>query len=395
MIKKLAFIATLGLFTLFISQTISVAPLTPPPLASTHQLKIQDSANGAQPDITNFWDGSARFVVDVPITGLPMGESETHVMQNGEWWSWLHASDRSAGTVDQCGDPVEFPGCTVIYKSDDGGLNFRPESDPPVCTFACQQCPCDAATDHTPQQQYPRVSYDGDKLWLVYEYLGRSMLRTSLDGRSFSPPQRIAGTGLWSSNEFCGANEKINAHPFAIINTEQCLAGGPPGIFIEGDVVYIFVGLGQSPGGLGCFVGRKSLPPSEYKRCQNNPLLLGSPVYGDGELRGAGANPYWDFRMLSSADVHKVGDQYYMLFEGLRGPGPGDPGDTQFGLGLARTVDGKIDGRWEMYPGNPILVDVPANIGIGHADLVINQGQTYLFTSLDGVTRSRLVLLEN
>ncbi len=395
MIKKFAFIASFALLTLLVSKTIFVVSLTPPPAGPTHLLKIQDPATRANLTLADFWDGNARFVVDVENTSLPMGESETLIMQNGEWWSWLHASDRSAGTVDQCGDPVEFPGCTVIYKSKDGGLTFQTDTDPPVCTFACQQCPCDAPVDHTPQQQYPRVAYDGEKLWLVYEFLGRSMLRTSFDGINFSPPQRVEHTGLWSSEEWCGPNEKINAHPFAIINTEQCLAGGPPGIFVEGELVYIFVGLGQSPGGLGCFVGHKNLPPSKYKRCQNNPLLLGASSYGDGELRGAGANAYWDFRMLSSADVTKVGNEYYMLFEGIRGPGPGDPGDTQFGLGLARTVEGKIDGRWEMYPGNPILVDVPANIGIGHADLVVHEGQTYLFTSLDGVIRSRLVLIQN
>lgn len=371
-------------------------PLTPPPPLQPNLLIPQEDADlqAEQPTLADFWDGDAHFVVDVKDTGLPMGESETLVMQNGEWWSWLHASDRSAGAVDQCGDPVEFPGCTVIYKSQDGGASFQ-HDNPPVCTFSCNQCPCDADTDHTPQQQYPRVAYDGEQLWLVYEYLGRSMMRVSLDGQTFSAPERVDHSGLWSSNEWCGPSEKINAHPFAIINTEQCLAGGPPGIFVEGELVYIFVGLGQSPGALGCFVGRKDQSPSQYERCENNPLLVGSATYGDGELRGAAANEFWDYRMLSSADVHQIGDQYYMLFEGIRGPGPGDPGDTQFGLGLARSVDGKIDGRWEMYPGNPILVDVPANIGIGHADLIINNGETYLFTSLDGVIRSRLVLIGN
>lgn len=344
--------------------------------------------------MADFWDGNAHFVVDVEDTGLPMGESETIIMANGEWWSYLHASDRSAGAVDQCGDPVEFPGCTVIYRSQDAGASFQ-HDNPPICQFACQQCPCDVDRDHHVQQQYPRVSYDGDKLWLVYEFLGRTMLRTSVDGETFSPPQRVDHSGLWSSNEWCGRNEKVNGHPFAIINIEQCMAGGPPGIFVEGDLVYVFVGLGQSPGGLGCFVGRRNQPPSSYGRCKSNPLLMGSQTYGPENLRGAEANPYWDFRILSSADVHKIGDQYYMLFEGIRGPGPNDPGDTQFGLGLARSVDGKIDGRWEMYPGNPILADVPANIGIGHADLVTAGGHTWLLTSLDGVKRSRLYLAYN
>lgn len=372
--------------------------VTPPPNNPQNLLKIQEQASPLssqdQPTLADFWDGNARFVVDVADTGLPMGESETVIMTNGEWWSYLHASDRSAGAVDQCGDPVEFPGCTVIYRSQDGGASFQ-HADPPVCQFTCRRCPCDAERDHHVQQQYPRVSYDGEKLWLVYEFLGRSMLRNSFDGESFSPPERVDHSGLWSSNEWCGLNEKVNGHPFAIINTEQCMAGGPPGIFTEGDLVYIFVGLGQSPGGLGCFVGRKDEPPGTYSRCDSNPLLVGSQTYGPEDLRGAEANAYWDFRILSSADVHQIGDQYYMLFEGIRGPGPNDPGDTQFGLGLARSVDGKIDGRWEMFPGNPILVDVPANIGIGHADVVVADGTTWLFTSLDGEKRSRLRLVRH
>ena len=77
-----------------------------------------------------------------------------------------------------------------------------------------------------------------------------------------------------------------------------------------------------------------------------------------------------------------------MLYEGIRGPGPGDPGDTQFGLQLARSMTSAIDGPWERFAGNPILVDVPADIGIAHADTVVKQGRTYLYTSLDGITRA-------
>jgi beta-xylosidase len=79
----------------------------------------------------------------------------------------------------------------------------------------------------------------------------------------------------------------------------------------------------------------------------------------------------------------------------VRGPGAGDAGDTQFGLGLARSLTDQIDGAWEKYPGNPLLVDLPGNIGLGHADPVVLDGRTYLYTSLDGVRRSRLVLIWN
>lgn len=52
------------------------------------------------------------------------------------------------------------------------------------------------------------------------------------------------------------------------------------------------------------------------------------------------------------------------------------------------------DGPWEEFPGNSILVDLPGTIGLGHADLVAdNAGVTFLFTSLDGVSRSRLRLV--
>ena len=59
--------------------------------------------NGRQPTLDDFWDDTATFEVDVPVTGLPMGESDTVVLQSGmfseaELWSYVHASDRSAGT---------------------------------------------------------------------------------------------------------------------------------------------------------------------------------------------------------------------------------------------------------------------------------------------------------
>jgi beta-xylosidase len=97
--------------------------------------------------------------------------------------------------------------------------------------------------------------------------------------------------------------------------------------------------------------------------------------------------------MVSSSEIIKIDDAFYMLYEGIRGAGSGDGGDAQFGLGLARSTNGQIDGGWETYPGNPILVDLPGNVGLGHADVVIDGGITYLYTSLDGVNRVRLRLV--
>ena len=70
-------------------------------------------------------------------------------------------------------------------------------------------------------------------------------------------------------------------------------------------------------------------------------------------MAGAGADPYFDFSTISAADVLKVGERFYMTYEGIRGPGPGDGGDTQFNLGFARSTTNEIDGKWEKFSGNP------------------------------------------
>jgi hypothetical protein len=82
-----------------------------------------------------------------------------------------------------------------------------------------------------------------------------------------------------------------------------------------------------------------------------------------------------------------------MFYEGVRGPRAGDGGDTQFLLGLARSATPPLDGEWELYPHNPILLDLPGNVGVGHADVIVAEDITYLYTSLDGQVRSRLRLV--
>src|SRR5215216_2178350 len=78
------------------------------------------SAAQSQPTLEDLWNGKAEWVVDIPNVGLPVGESDTLYKGNNEYWSYLHASDQSAGVVDQCGDPVTFPGCTTLWQSSDG-----------------------------------------------------------------------------------------------------------------------------------------------------------------------------------------------------------------------------------------------------------------------------------
>jgi hypothetical protein len=346
------------------------------------------------PTLADLWAGKARFVLEVADTGLPLGESDTLLMENGELWSYLHASDWSAGAVDRCGAPVAFPGCTVIYRSSDQGHSFS-APDPLVCQFTCQRCPCNETVDHISQQQYPRVAIAGGVWHLVYEWRGNVMLRRSLDGLAWSAPEQVRHTGIWYLwYRGCSQEERIGRHPYALYDYE-CLAGGPPGIWIEDGMVYVFFAQGQNPSSMGCAYGALGQPASAFQRCAANPLFTGAASYGPLRAVDALTNRYFDFRTISSADVLRVADQHYMLYEGVRGPGPGDAGDTQFGLGLARSTAGRVDGPWETYPGNPLLVDLPGNVGLGHGDLLVLDGKTLLFTSLDGVRRARLGLVWN
>ena len=207
--------------------------------------------------------------------------------------------------------------------------------------------------DHINQQQYPRVAFDGKVLFLVYEYLGRIRLRRSRDGLHWSSPERVADTGIWRHwLHACGPGETIGEHPFVSDNYD-CLAGAPPGIIVDQGRIYIFVGLGQNPGAIGCYTGPVTAPAHQFTRCLFNPLFSGAETYGPLESNGQHANPYFDFRTMSSAEVLIIEDRIYMLYEGVRGPGKDDPGDTQFGLGLARTSTDQIDGPWEKFHWEP------------------------------------------
>jgi beta-xylosidase len=108
---------------------------------------------------------------------------------------------------------------------------------------------------------------------------------------------------------------------------------------------------------------------------------------------GPEADPYFEFRTISSADIIRVGSRYYMTYEGVRGPSCYTVVDDQFGLGLARSLGPALDGPWEKFPGNPIISSLPGNVGIGHADILVAGDATYLYTSTSDTTRGRYVLL--
>jgi hypothetical protein len=343
--------------------------------------------------LDEFWAGSAEWVIDEYDVGLPVGESDTVYRGGTEFWSYLHASYKSAGVVDQCGDPAPFPGCVTLWKSRDGGRHFVLEN--PVCLFSCKTCPC-GPTDHTHQQQYPRVFFDADRAYMVYEWGAGTLLRTSGDGVTWSAEVGVPGTGQYhSSDRPCTEAESIGEHPNIWNEAEygDCLVGAPPGITIEGDLLYVFVGLGRDPGHMGCYVGNKVAGAAGLRKCASNPLFGAEAGYGPLDALGAAANPYFEFRTISSADVVRVGDHYYMAYEGVRGPSDPTVVDNQFALGLARSAGPAIDGPWEKYPGNPMIMDVANNWGIGHADFVLFGPATYLYTATSETTRGRYVLV--
>jgi hypothetical protein len=125
--------------------------------------------------------------------------------------------------------------------------------------------------------------------------------------------------------------------------------------------------------------------------CSANPQLTGSPIYGPLDARGWDANPYFDFRYMTSVDMIRQDEMYYMTYEGIRGPSSPNAGrDDQFALGFARSP--VVNGMWQEYPGNPALQGVIDNWGIGHADLIVLNGTTYMYTGIPGNTRGRYVL---
>lgn len=346
------------------------------------------------PTLEDYWSGAASWQLDIDNVGLPMGESDTILGPDGQLWSYLHASFRSAQIRDQWNQPVEFPGCVTLWKSADDGRAFSLTQ--PNCLIRCLAQPCSASNDHIDQQQYPRVVQDTLGTYhLVYEWRGAVYARKSEDGIEWSGPIHIPETGVWTKkSRSCLAFSEIGFHPFVgDAFPYDCLVGAPPGLFIEGDQVYVFVAFGQNPGKMGCYVGSLFSEYSQMQPCVSNPLFRGASDYGPLDQLGSSTNSFFDFRTISSADVLSVKDHYYMMYEGVRGPGPGDPGDTQFGLGLARSVGATIDGTWEKFSGNPIILDLPGNIGLGHADLLVIKGFTYLYTATSDVTRGRYILI--
>jgi hypothetical protein len=346
------------------------------------------------PTLEDFWAGRAAWMMDIADVGLPIGESDTVYKGGGVYWSYLHASDQSAGVIDQCGMPVEFPGCLTLWESMDGGKSFALKT--PICLIGCDSCPCDDQRDHITAQQYPRVAFADGQAYLAYEWHAQTMLRESPDGINWSDWDYLRTPGgTWpSSYAPCSEIEKIGAHPNIRGEVDDCLVGAPPGVYVEGDTLYVFVAAGSAPGHMRCYKGNRYGGLADLRLCDTDPLFSSAGEYGPLDItEGEKIAPYFDFRYISSAEVVKVKDHYYMAYEGDRGPDVLERGmDTQFGLGFARSVGTEIDGAWEKYPSNPVIMPVTFNWGIGHADILMVDGTSIMYTATSQTTRGRYVL---
>ncbi|MEL6404874.1 MAG: hypothetical protein AAFR81_10955 [Chloroflexota bacterium] len=352
------------------------------------------SAQATPPDLTDFWEGRASWVVDIYDVGLPIGESDTLAMGEGVYWSYLHASYPSAGVIDQCGMPVEFPGCLTLWQSEDGSESFALET--PVCLMPCGSCPCDdqVNNERVLWQQYPRVVVADDGMWyMVYEWRAQTIIHRSEDGVVWSDYVQLTDpAGVWPRDfAACDVIEDIGEHPNIRGQGDVCLVGGPPGLYVEGDMLYVFVMAGSAPSHMRCYKGDRHGDLTDLQVCDADPLFTGAQDYGPVDEFGEDAIDYWDFRYISSADVMQVGDYYYMAYEGIRGPSELEFGrDNQFGLGFARAT--ALDSEWETLDRNPVVMGLADNWGIGHADLLIIDGVTYMYSATSQETRGRYVL---
>ncbi len=95
-------------FTLICAAVLLAVPHAHATDPVTHGFVQETPGRNGQPTLADLWERRATFVIDVTNTGLPMGESETVQLRNGELWSYVHANS-GAGVVDSCGAPAHFP----------------------------------------------------------------------------------------------------------------------------------------------------------------------------------------------------------------------------------------------------------------------------------------------
>ena len=237
------------------------------------------------------WAGQAVWNLEVANVGLPIGESNTLIGPDGQLWSYLHASTDSRGIHDQWGAYVPFPGCVTLWKSVDRGKDFHLFD--PHCLIACLGDPCLDGPDDIDVQQYPHVLRADSGTWvMVYEWRGQDYLRTSSDGLNWARSRHVPGTGVWPlSAKPCLPYQMIGAHPNVPPGAEpyNCLSGGPPGLFVQGSQMWVFVGMGQNPGHMGCYTGLIDDGAAGLKPCHANPLFTGAGSYGP--QNGSAAEP--------------------------------------------------------------------------------------------------------
>jgi hypothetical protein len=349
------------------------------PACTTEDAKPAATAEAAAteaPSLGDFIAGNATWVMESRDVGLPLGESDTILGADGILRSYLHASTQSAGVRDSNGGVVEFPGCVTEWQSTDKGKSFRLAR--PTCLFACARSGC-TPQDHTNQQQYPRVAKaDDGTMYMAYEWGAAVHLRTSSDdGRTWSAEETLAGTGFGVHE--CAPEARVGECHGNEQTVGQCLVGAPPGIFVDGDELYVFADAGSCPAHMACFRGPRSEGVRGLRPCDNATIFASSAADQGPGILGSAGNEHFDFRFISSAEVVRDGNLFVMAYEGERGPAT-DHTPDEWGLGFAFSET--LDAQWTKSDMNPVLLSLPGNVGFGHADILKIDGAWIMFDTV-------------
>ncbi len=108
-----------------------------------------------------------------------------------------------------------------------------------------------------------------------------------------------------------------------------------------------------------------------------------NPVMAPSQVLNKSAGKMWDDDHIRGRDLKKIGDYYYLLYEGAMGENNRADMPTHYwdSIGLARSKS--LTGPWERHPLNPIIPQQTGDrfdsIWTGWPRTVIKENQVYIF----------------
>ena len=113
-----------------------------------------------------------------------------------------------------------------------------------------------------------------------------------------------------------------------------------------------------------------------------------NPVMEPSEAENKSAGKMWDHDHIRGRELKKIGDYYYLLYEGAMGETDRADMPTHYwdSIGLARAKS--LSGPWERHPLNPIIPQQTGgrfdSIWTGWPRTVIKENQVYIYHSAGG-----------